>query len=193
MKPTKKIIKTSFIAITFLLCAMISLQTFARKKPDTLRIGIYDSRVVTFAWSRSDYFTQHIKKFSQQSDSAKKANDSARMKELGIEAMSYQHLLHQMIFSNGSVTIIMASVKDKLPELAKTAGVSIILSKWELNYSDPSLEVVDLTNQVAQLFQPKENIDKMAADIAAQAPVPIDELGIEAEMLDYYVKLFGKK
>ena len=107
--------------------------------------------------------------------------------------MSYQHLLHQMVFSNGSIGIVMAIIKDKLPELAKTAGVNIIISKWELNFSDPSIEIVDLTSQVAQLFQPKENIDQMSKDISAQQPIQIDEFGIETEMLDGYCQRFGKK
>jgi hypothetical protein len=132
-------------------------------------------------------------KFSQQSDSAQKAHDTARVKELSVQAMSFQHLLHLTVFSNGSIGFIMALVKDKLPELAKTAGVSVILSKWELNFSDPSIEIVDLTSQVAQLFQPKENIDQMSKDISAQQPIPIDEFGIESEMLDGYCKRFGRK
>jgi hypothetical protein len=192
MKTRTKTIVSAFIAVT-LLIVLISSQAFAQKKTAVIKIGTYDSRIVTFAWSRSDFFKQHQMKWGQQNDSATKANDSARIKELGVQAMSYQHLLHQMVFSNGSAGCITVLIKDKLPELARTAGVTVILSKWELNYSDPSIELVDLTSQVAQLFQPKENIDKMAADISGQPPVPIDEMGIETEMLDYYCKLFGKK
>ena len=166
---------------------------FAQKTKAAIRIGTYDSRIVTFAWSRSDYFKQRLIKINQQSDSAMKAHDTARIKELSVEAMSYQHLLHLMIFSNGSIGFVMAIVKDKLPGLAKTAGVSVILSKWELNFSDPSIEIVDLTSQVAQIFQPKENIDQMSKDISAQQPIPIDEFGIETDMLDGYCNRFGKK
>ncbi|HZX63653.1 MAG TPA: hypothetical protein VFE66_10605 [Bacteroidales bacterium] len=166
---------------------------FAQKTKAVIKIGTYDSRIVTFAWSRSDYFKQHMIKFNQQNDSAEKAHDTARIKELTVGIISYQHLLHQMIFSNGSIGFVMAIVKDKLPELAKTAGVSIIISKWELNFSDPSIEIVDLTSQITQLFHPKENIDQMSKDISAQQPIPIDEFGIETEMLDGYCQRFGKK
>jgi len=136
---------------------------------------------------------QYLTRLGQRSDSAKKANDTARTKELSIQAISFQHLLHQMVFSTGSVASFMTVIKDKLPELAKNEGVSIIVSKYELNYNDPSFEIVDLTKQVAALFQPKENIDKMAADIAGLSPIPIEEMTIETDMLDGYCKLFGKK
>lgn len=132
-------------------------------------------------------------KFARQSDSATKANDTARLKELSVGIMSYQHLLHQMIFSNGSIIMAMNIVKDKLPELAKNEGVSMIVSKWELNFSDPSIAIIDVTDQVAKLFNPKENIDKMAADIKKQEPVPLEDLTIEGDMLDLYCKRFGGK
>lgn len=193
MGTSRKSIASVFIAVILLLSTLIPDQGFAQKKSGSIKIGTYDSRIVIFAWSRSDYFKQPMQKIKQQSDSAEKQHDTARIKELSVEAMSFQHLLHQMIFSTGSVSHFMLLIKDKLPELAKTAGVRMIVSKWDLDYSDPECEIVDLTNQVAALFQPKENIDKMAADIAAQAPVPIDEMGIETDMLDYYCKLYGKK
>jgi hypothetical protein len=193
MRTKSRFIVSSVIAIALLAGALISPGAFAQKKSSAIKIGTYDSRIVTFAWSRADYLKQYMVKINQQSDSAKKANDTARVKEISVRAMSFQHLLHQMVFSNGSAGWIMALIKDKLPELANTAGVSVIVSKWELNFSDPSIEVVDLTSQVAALFQPQENIDQMAGEISKESPVPIDELGIETEMLDGYCKLFGKK
>ena len=183
------IVAALFVAGTLVIpCSMQ-----AQKKSPVLKIGTYDSRIITFAWSRSDFFKERMAKMGQQGDSANKAHDSARIKDLGVQAMSFQHLLHQMVFSNGSAGLIMQIIKDKLPELARTTGANIIVSKWELNYRDPSVEIIDLTSQVEALFQPKENIDKMAAEISAQPPIPLDELGIETEMLDYYCKLFGKK
>jgi len=165
----------------------------AQKKKATIKIGTYDSRIATFAWSRSDFFNKLMIKVNQQSDSAEKAHDTARIKDLSILRLSYQHLLHQMVFSNGSIGIVMACIKDQLPGLAKKEGVSVILSKWEVNFIDPSIEIIDLTNQVAQLFQPKEDISRTAGEISQIAPVPIDEMGIESEMLDSYCHRFGKK
>ncbi|MFZ4562580.1 MAG: hypothetical protein ACOYNU_04295 [Bacteroidales bacterium] len=193
MNKRNKYLTFTVVAVFMALTLLIPCSMMAQKKSPVIKIGTYDSRIITFAWSRSDYFKERMAKMGQQGDSANKAHDSARIKDLGVQAMSYQHLLHQMVFSNGSAGIIMQIIKDKLPELSRTTGVSVILSKWELNYNDPSFEIIDLTSQVAALFQPKENIDKMAADISAQAPVPLDELGIETDMLDLYCVRFGKK
>ena len=193
MRTKTKSIASVFFAFVFIVSTLISIQVNAQKKSSAIKIGTYDSRTIIFAWSRTDLLKQHLVKLGQKSDSAEKAHDTARIKELSVEAISFQHLLHLMIFSTGSVASFMAVIKDKLPELAKKEGVSIIVSKFELNYNDPSFEIVDLTKQVAALFQPKENIDKMAGEITAHSPVPIEEFGIEMEMLDGYCKLYGKK
>ncbi len=191
--------KTLYYLISVLALASLMVMipagnnAFAQRSKAAIKIGTYDSRTIIFAWSRTDALKQHMIKLNQQSDSAKKANDTARIKELSVGAMSFQHLLHLMVFSTGSVASYMTVIKDKLPELAKKEGVSIIVSKFELNYNDHSFEIVDLTSQVAALFQPKEDISKMAADIAGQPPVPIEEMGIETDMLDGYCRRFGKK
>lgn len=193
MRTKSKTTLTSFIGLIIILCSVMSFQASAQKKSATLKIGTYDSRLIIFAWSRTDALKQHMIKIKQQNDSATQAKDTAKLREVAIGAMSFQHLLHQMVFSTGSVAFYMNVIKDKLPALAKQEGVSIIVSKYELNYSDPSFETVDLTSKVAALFQPKENIDKMAAEMTRQAPVPIEEMTIESEMIDQYCGMFAKK
>jgi hypothetical protein len=193
MKAKTKTTIHAVIFMTFIFSTLISSSAVAQKKLPVIRIGTYDSRVVTFAWSRTDQLRQHLLKINQMSDSARKANDSSLLKDASVQAMSFQHLLHQMVFSKGSTAWIMELIKDKLRELAKKSGVSIIVSKWELNFNDPSFEVVDLTSQVAALFQPKENIDKMAEEISKATPVPMEEMGIETEMLDGYCSMYSKK
>ncbi|MEI6681388.1 MAG: hypothetical protein WCO44_02110 [Bacteroidota bacterium] len=184
----------SIARIVFLAIAMVaSAESFAQKKTAAMRIGTFDSRIITFAWSRTDFLKQQMIRISQQSDSATKAHDTAKLKEVSVGAISFQHLLHLMVFSNGSAAWIMSLIKDKLPELARAEGVSVILSKWEVTFSDPSVEIVDLTAKVAQLFNPGENIDKMAAEISKQEPIPLREFSIENEMLDGYCARFGKK
>jgi hypothetical protein len=181
-------------AVLLALAITVTNGAYAQKKKATaLKIGTYDSRIVAMAWSRSEHFMDRLKKINQQSDSATKTHDSALLKVVSVGAMSYQHLLHQAVFSNGSIAFIMGQVKDSLPDLARSAGVTAILSKWELTFCDPSVEVIDLSDQVAQLFHPKQNIDKIVSDIRKQDPMPLPDMSIETEMLDGYCARFGKK
>jgi hypothetical protein len=193
MNPMRLFIIKPKVMMVLLLAVTIVPLLHAQKNHGSLKIGTYDSRVIVFAYSRSDYFKQHQLNFQKQNDSAQKAHDTVKIRELSIQAMSFQHLLHLMVFGSGTTSAIIALVKDKLPELAKKAGVSIILCKWELNYDDPAVDTVDITVQVAQLFKPEENIDKMIMEIRNTAPVPLEELTIEEDMLTLYCERFGRK
>ena len=182
------------ILLTAFFSGMVSFQQVsAQTKNPGVRIGTYDSRAVVFAYTRSAFFAKHQELFAKQSDSAAKAKDTARIRELSIRAMSYQHLLHQMVFGTGTTSAIMDLVKDQLPDLAKKEGVSMILSKFEVPFQDPSVETVDLTRAVMKLFKAGEQIDAMAGEIIKSDPVPLEDLTMEEELLDLYCKRFGNK
>ncbi len=181
------------ITLVVAICFLSISQAFAQKKSKITKIGVYDSRAIVFAYSRSGFFADYQSKFRSQNDSANKVHDTLMVKQLSVQAMSYQHLLHQMIFATGTTAALVKLVKDQLPEVAKKAGVNIIMSKYELAWADPEVQTVDITNEMVRLFKPTENIDEMLKEIQKTDPVPLEELTIEQEMLDLYCTRFGKK
>jgi hypothetical protein len=98
-----------------------------------------------------------------------------------------------MVFGSGSIITVMDLVRDRLPEVAKQAGVGVLMSKFEMVFKDPSVETVDVTSQIIQLFKPNENLDKMITEIYKNEPIPLDDLDIEADMIDSYCSRFGGK
>jgi len=78
MRTRSKTTLTSFIGLIIILCSLMSFQASAQKKSSALKIGTYDSRLIIFAWSRTDALREHMIKFKQQNDSAAAAKDSAR-------------------------------------------------------------------------------------------------------------------
>jgi len=58
--------------------------------------------------------------------------------------------------------------------VAKKAGVQAIVSKWELNYQGPDVELVDVTEDLAVLLDPSDKEQKWRG-ILKHAPVPMDE------------------
>jgi hypothetical protein len=160
--------------------AVISLPPAgAQQAPSPLKVGTYDSRVITLAYSRSAIFQSYISRVRVSYDSARKAGDTARMKQLNVEGMTLQHLLHQRVFGTGSVNSLMALVSDQLPALAEQAGVTLVMSQWEIDYKAIGVELVDMTNQIAALFKPLVNIDTLAAEIRKTEPIPLEQLSTQ--------------
>lgn len=87
--------------------------------------------------------------------------------------------LHQRTFSTAGAADLLKGLDEKLPAIARQAGVAAIVSRWELPYRDPALELVDVTAAVAELFAPDAATRKVMAEVGAMEPQPFDEVPLE--------------
>jgi hypothetical protein len=90
--------------------------------------------------------------------------------------------MHQQAFSTATVASILEKASDRLPAVAKQAGVSAIVSKWEVPYKDASIETVDVTAALVKLFNQDPQALKMIDQIQAQPPVPFEKLPLDPKM-----------
>ncbi len=83
---------------------------------------------------------------------------------------------HEQGFGTAPVDDIIARIEDKLPAIAKQAGVDVIVSKWTLAYRNPTARFVDVTDLLAAEFDPDEETWKGIREIVETEPVPLDQL-----------------
>jgi hypothetical protein len=99
--------------------------------------------------------------------------------------------MHQRVFGTGSGASILRKIESRLPALANSAGVDIIVSKWELTWNDPDASFVDLTDSIAQLFIPLDKLDKTYGEIKQQAKIDVDDISVD-EVIAIWIQ-FEKK
>lgn len=179
MKTLHRAIKPLLLLI--ILTSFISFYNTILAQPENkvLKIGTYDSRIITLAYSRSEAFGVHMAELQKLSEADLQGNDSTKKAEAAYRMITFQFLLHQQVFCTGSASSVLNIVKDKLSKLAMNEGVKAIVSKWELTYIDPSIEIVDLTMTLAKLFNPTGDFENMAAEVGRQDPIPLEEFTIE--------------
>ncbi|MGA2262224.1 MAG: hypothetical protein ABSH28_12390 [Acidobacteriota bacterium] len=142
-----------------------------------VRIGTYDSRAIAIAYYNSGQPAQaQVRGLQAEYAKAKAANDDKSAKELEAAGIAWQELMHEQAFSTGSISNIIAAIKDKLPAIAQEAGVALLASKWDMTYRDASVEYVDVTMSLVKLFNPGEKVMKWIEELKTQDPVPIDSL-----------------
>lgn len=141
-----------------------------------VRVGTFDSRAVAVAYARSKEFNQHIRQLMEEQKKAKEAGDQEKVKNLEAQGKAQQQRFHEQGFSTASVDDILARIKDKLPEIAKEAGVDLIVSKWDVAFKAPGAETVDITELVIKPFQPDEKVLRIIKDLKDKAPIPLEEL-----------------
>jgi len=169
----KSLGKSVFVGVSILaVCAMfLALQP----TPTKVRVGTFDSRAIAIAYARSALFAPVMQGLKDKYEKAKAEKNEKVIKELEAESITQQQLLHLQGFSIGSVADILEKVKDNLPKAAQEAGVDIIVSKWEVAYKNPSIEIVDVTSHLVKLFNPDEQTLKIIEGLSKQPPISLLE------------------
>ena len=158
------------------LCVLTGATALAQSQTNKLRMGVYDSRAIAIAYGNSAEFQQSMKSSRADYNKAREEKNDKRMKEIDAQMKLKQRRLHEQGFSTGSVAAIMGKIKDALPGVAKKAGVQAIVSKWELNYPSPEVEVVDVTDELMALFHVNDKGKEWAKQIRTKPPVPMEEI-----------------
>jgi hypothetical protein len=178
MKALEIIISTACLS----LCAASALaQDPANSSGAKLRVGVYDSRAIAVAFGNSEAWKATVGKqlaaMRVEYNAAKAAGNQERVAELEAQSKAQQTLLHKQGFSTAPVDDILKNIQDKIPEIAKTAGVGPIVSKWDKDalakYKSP--ELVDVTMPLVNAFHPTERQLKFAIDIQTQAPISLED------------------
>ncbi|MDZ4203856.1 MAG: hypothetical protein U1C46_03455, partial [Bacteroidales bacterium] len=119
MKTKCNTFRSIFAMIALILLATCWSDASAQKKSQLLKIGTYDSRIVTMAYSRSAMFDEQQVKMGKEGAIIEQSDDTLKKTEAFYKILTYQYLLHQQVFSRGSNYAILELVKDKLPQVAK--------------------------------------------------------------------------
>ena len=175
MKNTLEFSKWFLLSSSLVFCLMSGTTASAQTQTNKLRIGVYDSRAVAVAYANSTEFQEMLTAKHADYEKARAAKDEKRMKEIDSWMKLQQRWVHEQTFSTGSVAGTVARVRGALPAVAKKAGVQAIVSKWEMNYQGPNVEVVDVTEDLAVLFHASDNGQKWRG-ILKHAPLPMDQV-----------------
>ena len=141
-------------------------------------IGVYDSRVVAYAYFWSAPYQKDIREKMSAAQAAKQAGDAAKFKELDAALNAKQAEAHRQVFSTAPPTAALEMIKNRLPEIQKQAGVSILISKWDeatlQKYKDATR--VDVTDKLVHEFiQPDEKQSQIISSIEKSEPMPLEK------------------
>jgi len=174
----------TILHLTLTLAAALAVSLCAVNLPaaetNTLapRIGIYDSRAVAYAWFWSAKHQTWLNQLLQTAHAAKAAGDTNRFHELDAMLGGHQAEMHREVFSAAPPDEALAEIKDRLPAIEKTTGVTALVSKWD----DPALkkypdaEQVDVTDTlVCEFITPSLQQQKVLSEMKSVTPLPLDK------------------
>ncbi len=140
------------------------------------RVGIYDSRMVAFAYFWSAPQQQTLKECMTAAKAAKAAGDQATCAAIAKEMKELQSRSHLQIFSTAPIDDVMATLQARLPQLAAQAGIVEFVSQWDeaALRKYPVEARVDVTDLLVQEFKLPEPQMKTLETIKRTPPLPLD-------------------
>ena len=106
---------------------------------------------------------------------AKAASDEKRAKELEQEGEWSQVRAHQLVFSNGPVGEDSGQSERPASGHRRAARVTLMVSKWEVQFRAPNVELVDVTLPVVTLFHPSAQTLNFVNQMKAQEPIAFSQ------------------
>jgi hypothetical protein len=165
------------MVVLFAGCWLFASDKAGEKPPKKLlRVGVFDSRAVAIAFGGLEQFHKELEAKKAELNKAKEQGDANKVKELEKWGNEHQARLHKQGFGTAPVHDLLEYIKDDMPKIAKQAGVDVIVSKWEIAYQEPSVEMVDITDLIVKPFNPGEKQLKWIEQMKDIKPTPEDEL-----------------
>lgn len=174
------------------LCVMGVLGGEQTAKPNAgkLRVGTYDSRVIAMAYCFSPACqSAEGKTVAACNSELAKAKATGDKKQVADVEAKYSDLIktqirrHRQVYSTAPIDDLLIHIKDQMPGIAKTAGVSVIISKWDKialkEYK--GAESVDVTEAMAKALHPPDENLKAALELLKTDPIPLEK----AEKMDW--------
>jgi anti-sigma factor ChrR (cupin superfamily) len=181
MRTVRKAIAAISVVCMIVAWGCVRAEEVGTKKTNAnVRVGTYDSRAIAVASvdsERCSKQTEWLKNLKAEQDKAKAEGNQKRVAELEAEGQAHLKLRHKQGFSTAPVDDILANIKDKMPDIAKAANVSAIVSKWdkETLAKYKSAELVDVTMALVDALHPNERQRKWAVEIQKHPPITLEE------------------
>ncbi len=167
-------IKRATMLCIFILIYVLPATLFAQNNT-VERIGTYDSRIVALAYGRSAEFMNFIGELMAEYEEAEASGDTARVEELNAMGMAIQERLHKQAFSVWPVDDILELVADGLVCVMEEANVTFLVNIWEVEEAD-GVEYIDVSDQIAQLFDPDTETLSIIEEMKGIAPISLEEI-----------------
>lgn len=137
-----------------------------------LVVGTFDSRAVAIAYIRSDAFADEFRELRAEVTPAEAGDET----ELQARGRALQERFHRQGFGTLPVDDLLERIEAELPQLAASAGVDVIVSKWCVTYAHAGAEFVDVTDVLAARFEPDEQTLQVIRDVCSTEPVAAERL-----------------
>jgi hypothetical protein len=129
-----------------------------------IAIGTFDSRAVKLA-------CDHSKSFADRINAQRQAGlQNATPEQIQQWTIDQRQREFRQGFGTGDVSEYLDLIRDEIPRIAQKAGIKVIVSAWDIEYQDPQVQFVDVTDAFIQPFNPTQETLEVIQDVLNVSP-----------------------
>jgi hypothetical protein len=141
------------------------------EKASQVIVGTFDSRAVMMAYSHA------VRAGRMPSIEAAETSDpNATPQQIKQRSIDRRRREFRQGFGMGDVSEYLDLIRDQIPKIAQKTGVDIIVSKWDIEYYDPKVKFLDVTEVLIQPFEPSKERLKIIQDVRKAPPASDKEI-----------------
>jgi len=167
----KRIVSSPIPCLLITILAMMIPTMCSADEATTLKVGVFNTRGVALAYGGSAAVGQHFKDLKAQCAAAGAAGDMDTVRKLEDRGPWLQERLHMQVFGNLPIDDILEGREAMLAEVAREAGVVLIVS--DVVYRLPYVQTVDVTVNIARRFGADEETLENVRNIHEHEPVEL--------------------
>lgn len=159
--------------------AHASQETAPARAGGPVRVGVYDSRAVAIAYGNSKLHQRRIAEAAAEHEAAKASGDSGRAEVIQARMKDLQNLRHMQVFGDAPIPDILKDLEAALAAEARKGRLDLIVREADIAFRGPGVEVVDITDALAETFEPSERVRGWMRDVRKHPPIPLERFPIE--------------
>ena len=113
-----------------------------------VRVGTFDSRAIAMAHFGKMIKDGWLRRLYAEHEKAKAAGNEKLVKQLETKGQDAQRQLHMQMFGTAPVDEAWEEIRKDMSNVARSAGVDVILSVHDVVYKSTSAEFVDITEAI---------------------------------------------
>ncbi|OIO92893.1 MAG: hypothetical protein AUJ96_31440 [Armatimonadetes bacterium CG2_30_66_41] len=124
----------------------------AAEPAKAVRLGTFQKLDLITAYYRSDAFARRLAVLQVQREAAVLLANKAEVERIEKQGAAMQELAHKQLAGQASATEVIDYLKPYFPEVAKAAGVHVIVD--EVLFRDSAVQLVEVTDLLMQKLPP---------------------------------------
>lgn len=154
-------------------------ETTGQASDAKLRIGVYNSRSVATAFTRSDHPQTGARLAMAAVEQAEAAGDQEKSQQAHDMAKDQQNLQHMQVFGNAPIHDILPHLAAEIKKQAREQDLALVVRDVDIAFQRADVKLIDITDELVAACDPTKETLRTIEQLKKHPPLPLEQFPIQ--------------